>query len=120
MLLFLIDENLPRAVGEVFTGLGFRAECVGDNPSLRQKSDEVIFEYAVERKAVIVTRDVGFANPFRFPLNTSAGLIVLRFPNEISMNALCAELRRLIEGFGSEDFNDLIVVEPGSVRKRKL
>lgn len=117
---FLIDENLPASLGEVFTALGGGVECVYDNPALRGKPDEAIFEYAVTKEVIPVTRDLGFANPIRFPLSKLRGLVLIRFPNEISTSALFKEIARLAQGLPLADFHNLIVIEPGSIRKRKL
>lgn len=73
-MLFLIDENLPRTLGDVFQEKGFKVEIVQDNPELRGEPDEVIFDYAARRQAIIVTRDLGvyksqpifFESYFRF------------------------------------------------------
>lgn len=120
MINFLIDENLPRQVGEIFRGRGFAVEQVSENFELRQKSDEVIFDYAVKKQSIIVTRDLNFANPVRFSLNKVPGMVIIRFPNEVSISKLSHEVNRLISDLGENDFLNLIVLEPGSVRKRKL
>lgn len=44
---FLIDENLPPSIGEVFAQKGYEVETVVDNPALRGEPDEVIFDYAI-------------------------------------------------------------------------
>ena len=120
MINFLIDENLPRQVGEVFRERGFLVEQVSSNPDLRRKSDEVIFDYAAKKQAIIVTRDLNFANPLRFALDKLPGMIVIRFPSEISISTLSEEVKKLISDLEENDFFNLIILEPGSVRKRKL
>ena len=62
-MLFLIDENLPVSIGKIFRKRGFQIDSVKALSELHGQSDEVIFKYAVEKKAIIVTRDLGFANP---------------------------------------------------------
>lgn len=116
----LIDENLPCSIGDIFRERGFRVICVNEQQTLRGKSDEVIFNYAAETQAVIVTRDLRFANPTRFPLHKLPGIVVLRFPNEVSIAALCSEVRRLVAELREEDFFQIVVIEPGSVRMRPL
>lgn len=74
-----------------------------DLKEFRGRPDEDIFAYAVEREAVVVTRDVRFANPLRFPLGKITGIIVLRFPNDVSIAALCGEMKRLIADLKEED-----------------
>jgi predicted nuclease of predicted toxin-antitoxin system len=120
MTLFLIDENLPAGVGTVFETLGFKAESVLDHPVLRGKPDGAVFQYAVTKRAVLVTRDLGFAKPGRFTLHELAGLIIIRFPNEISISVLITELRRLLQDVRLTEVSYLLVVEPGSVRRRSL
>ena len=119
-MLFLIDENLPRSIGSIFADLGFRVEYVKRLKQLRGQPDEVIFEYAISHEAVIVTRDLNFANPLRFELPELAGMVVLRFPNEISIAGISQEVKRLAAAFKYEDWRNLIILEPGSARLRKL
>ena len=119
-MLFLVDENLPSSICRIFEDLGHQAEYVGDIKRLRQQPDEAIFDYAVKHKAIIVTRDLGFGNPLRFPLGKITGLVIIRFPNEISISKIGEELNRLLKDFQLKDFRNLILVEPGSLRKRAL
>lgn len=117
---FLIDENLPVSMGDIFIEQGFEAEAVADLPALRGKSDEVIFDYAAKNNAIIVSQDLDFTNPLCFDLRRVRGLILLRFPNEISMAKMRSEVARLIESLREQDFYKLIIIEPGSLRTREL
>ncbi|KKT74394.1 MAG: hypothetical protein UW71_C0025G0002 [Parcubacteria group bacterium GW2011_GWB1_44_7] len=120
-MLFLVDENTTSSIRTVFEENGFEAECVKDIKELRGQPDEVIFNYAVAKQAVIVTKDLGFANPLRFDLTKLFGLVILRFPNEISLETLRKAVKESIEGMRGEDFRKkIITVEPGSVRSRQL
>ncbi len=117
---FLIDENLPASVGSVFEDLGFEAQHVRNLKELRGRPDEVIFEYAVSQKSIIVTRDLNFANPIRFELHKLSGIIVLRFPNEISIQSMTEEIKRLIAMFKKADWHHIIILQPGSARLRRI
>ena len=117
---FLIDENLPRSIGVVFTQLGFVAEHVRDTKQLHGQPDEVIFEYATENKLVIVTRDLNFANPIRFNLSKLPGIVLLRFPNDISIERMCTEVLALGHSLKEKDWNNIVILEPGSLRIRKI
>lgn len=120
-LFFLVDANASTRVVSTFEDLGFGAEYVNDIPKLLNQPDELIFDYAVKKRAIIVTRDKGFANPLRFDLSELSGLILIRFPNEIKIITLCEEIYRLLKNFKEKDFyQNLIVVEPGQVRKVSL
>lgn len=52
-MLFLIDENTTSSIRIVFEESGFEAECVKDIKELHGQSDEVVFDYAVDKQAVI-------------------------------------------------------------------
>lgn len=119
-MFFLIDENLPTSLAEIFMNRGYSVECVRNQKQLQGQPDEVVFNYAVEKDGIIVTRDLGFTNPLRFELSKLKGIIILRFPNDISIKILKIEVARLIEEFKDKDFQQLVVVEPGSVRIRKI
>lgn len=119
-MLFLIDENLPISFTEIFQDRGYSAESVRKLKQLQGQPDEVVFDYAVKNEAVIVTKDLGFGNPFRFELPKLKGLIILRFPNDLSIRMLKSEVKRLTEDLTDNDFQQLIIIEPGSIRSREL
>lgn len=87
---------------------------------LRGHPDQSIFDYAEANDLVLLTGDVGLGNVHRFPLRTHPGIVVVRFPNEISnevineavLGALTATSAQEIEGH-------VLIVEPGRVRLRR-
>ncbi len=83
MPVLLVDEDLPRSTTSLLKKLNIESVDVRDC-GLRGKSDEEIFKYAVEHKAVILTADRGFGNVHRFSLGSHSGIIILRISNEIS------------------------------------
>ena len=117
---FLVDENLPSSVGTIFTERGWHAECVSGLVALRGQSDEAVFEYAVKNRMVIVTRDLRFTDPTQFALHEIPGIMIVRFPNDVSIDTLCIEAKRLIHNLYEDDFRQIVVIEPGSVRIRSL
>ena len=117
---FLIDENLPLSLEAVFLKQGHSMAHVRNINELRGQPDEVIFEYAAKRKLIIVTRDLNFANPMRFELSKLVGMAVLRFPNDISIERLNQETGRLISEINDEQWHSIVLIEPGSIRLRKL
>ncbi len=116
---FLIDEDVSRAVGNVFAARG-SVEFVAGHSKLHGRPDEVLFDYARERHAVMVTADVGIADPLRFPLHELAGIVLLRFSSSLHDHVVAHEVERLIVGLGEKDFGNLLVVEPGLIRIRPL
>ncbi len=117
---FLIDENLPLSLGSIFKQNRHEAEFVKNTKELRGKPDEVIFEYAATNGLMIVTRDLNIANPIRFKLEKVIGIVVLRFPNDVSIERIIQEIGNVMSQLTEEQWRQLVVIEPGSVRLRKL
>jgi predicted nuclease of predicted toxin-antitoxin system len=57
---FLIDQQLPATLADWFDQKGHPAEHVRD-VGLREASDQLIWRYAAEHEAIIVTKDEDFA-----------------------------------------------------------
>jgi len=58
---FVVDAQLPPALARMLAGLGHTAEHIADI-GLRDADDSPIWEYAMEKEAVIVTKDEDFAH----------------------------------------------------------
>ena len=115
----VIDEDLPRSFGTVIKSLGFEVFDVRDI-GLRGKSDEDIFNFAGENKAVLFSADLGFSNVLSFPLGSHNGIVVLRFPNEMSTDTTNETSKKLLSKFSKEDFNgNLIIISPRGIRIRR-
>jgi len=115
----LIDENLPVSMGACFVNRGWEIVHAAET-ELRSQPDEVLFDYAARHQALVTTRDVRFASLIRFPLDQLAGIVVVRFPQTVSIQNLVRECTRLLADLQEDDFRNLIVVEPGGVRMRPL
>lgn len=59
-MIFVIDQQLPATLAQWFEQRGFEAVHVRDL-GLRDAPDPVIWRYAVEHQAVVVTKDEDFA-----------------------------------------------------------
>ena len=57
---FLVDEDLPRSLAQALTRAGHPSRHVYD-VGLSAHPDNEIFEYAVSKRLVIITRDVGYS-----------------------------------------------------------
>jgi len=119
-MLFLVDENLPIFIATSLAANGHQIQHVIKVNELRGKPDEAIFDYARQNRAIIITRDIRFANPTRFPLHHLKGMVLIRFPNDISMKTLINQFEKMTKGFQDNDYENLLVIEPGGIRKRKL
>jgi predicted nuclease of predicted toxin-antitoxin system len=87
---------------------------------LRGSPDDAIFEYARAKGLVILTQDLEFGNLLRFPLDTHHGILVARFPNEVSSETLNGAIATALRDMSPEEIKSrLVIVEPGRVRLRK-
>jgi len=115
---FLLDANLPRAAALAVRDAGHEAESIRDTP-LRSASDERVFAHAVATSAVLVTRDLDFANLRRFPAAGTAGIVVLRLPEQQTAADVAETLARLLaSGLLRHLHGRLAIVEPDRVRFR--
>ncbi len=119
MALFLIDEDIHRSVVKVLEKLGHHVKDARDE-GLRGRSDDEIFRFAQIHKAVILTADLDFSDTIRFPLGSHHGIVILRFPNELSTTRINTELTKIFKDFSDQDFKgNLIIVSPGKIRIRR-
>ena len=98
----------------------FEVEDVRD-VGLRGRSDEEIAAYAEAKGLAIITADLGFGNVLRFPGAIRHGIVVARFPNEISTTTLSEAILAAVRGTGPEEITGhVLVVEPGTIRLRRV
>ncbi|OGK51586.1 hypothetical protein A2966_02945 [Candidatus Roizmanbacteria bacterium RIFCSPLOWO2_01_FULL_41_22] len=115
----LIDEDLHRSLGSVLSSLGFIVLDIRDE-ALRGSSDERVYEYAQKQKAVLFSADLGFSNILQFPLGAHYGIVVLRFPNEMSTKTINNLVKKLLEKLHTEDYQgNCIILSPGRIRIRR-
>lgn len=114
------DEDIPRAFAETFQEIGFEVIDIRDE-GLRGASDDAVFDFAVKQGAILVTGDLGIANPFRFDLRRLAGIIVNRLSQTLSLAERRRELKRLLTSIDANLFLDHItILEAGKIRRRPI
>ena len=119
MTRFLIDEDLPPSLGARLRQEGRETTHINDL-GLRGSSDAAVFKLAQEREAVLVSRDLGFANALQYPPGSHHGIVVVRFPSEIRTQTLVAEIIACLTAIHNNEFpGALIVLEPGRIRIRR-
>jgi predicted nuclease of predicted toxin-antitoxin system len=84
-LRFLIDAQLPPALARWLTDAGHQAQHVED-VGLREAEDSPIWHFAVENRAVLLTKDEDFAERAR-QIRTAPVIVWLRIGN-VSNRAL--------------------------------
>lgn len=92
---FLIDANLPRSIIPMLVRLGQSAEHVND-VGLEGAPDEQIAARARETLAVIVTRDLDFADVRTYPPADYQGIVVLRLPDDANAMSIVQIFERFI------------------------
>ena len=115
----VIDEDLPRSLGNVLTALGFSVFDIRDF-GLRGSDDREVFAFSQKQKAVLFSGDLGFSNTLAFPLGKHCGICILRFPNEVSTRTIEEEVRKLLAKFSANDYHgNLVILSPGKLRIRR-
>lgn len=120
MLKFLIDEDMPRSTAKAIRDKGYEAIDVRDC-GLRGSSDDEIFRFAQEGKAIILTGDFGFGNVLKYPVGSYQGVVIVHFPNEISVLELNHQIIKAFNNLSEKDFaKNLIIIEPHKIRIRRV
>lgn len=115
----VIDEDLPRSFAHVLSNLGFTAFDIRDY-GLRGKPDISIFQFAQQKKAILFSADLGFANILHFKPGTHSGICILRFPNTMPMATTHVLITALLKKLIPEDYKgNLIIVSPKKIRIRR-
>lgn len=110
---------MHRSVEEPLRRLGHRVLDIRDH-DLRGASDQEVFAFAQQQQAALLTGDLDFANLLAFPLGTHHGIIVVRFPNELSTKRINEEILQGLASVEDKEIKgNLIIVEPGRVRIRR-
>ncbi len=114
----LIDEDLHKSFQFVLESVGFEAWDARDI-GLRGKPDTQIFTFAQKHRAVLFSADLGFANILDFPLQKHYGIVILRFPNEMSTNQINKIVLSSLEKIDTKVYKgNLIIISPRGVRIR--
>jgi predicted nuclease of predicted toxin-antitoxin system len=88
---------------------GFAAEDVRD-VGLKGKHDDRVFDYAVSHRHVLLSADLNFGNLRRFPLGTHAGILVARFPNEVSTRLLNDAIVRALQDLSEDELSGNLII----------
>lgn len=114
---FFLDANLPVSLKEIFAKVGLVQHARDVN--LSDASDDEIFEFAVKKKAILVTRDLEFGNPYLYPKNSHCGLIILRVPFHFTATQINRILKDFLASTETRHLrNAVTIVEPGKIRIR--
>lgn len=116
---FLIDEDLPRSTARVLNQNGVAAADVRDI-GLRGAEDKRILSYAAEHRLIVVSADLGMGDR-RNLRGLQLGVVLVRLPNETSIEETVAILVRALTGLSDMDLiGKLVVIDRNKIRIRHL
>ncbi len=112
---FKLDENLDSRLVPLLAEAGHDAETVLSE-RLAGSRDQVIDQVCVAEGRTLITLDMDFANPFRFPPGPTEGIIVMRPPRPV-VSVIRATLLSVIALLKSNPLRgSLWIVEPDRIR----
>ena len=112
---FKLDENFDRRLASLFEADGHDVDTVAAE-GLSGAADEAVFAACRVAGRVLVTLDLDFANPFRFPPADTEGVIVVRPPRPV-LSAIRATLAGILPLIKSQPVKgQLWIAEPGRIR----
>jgi predicted nuclease of predicted toxin-antitoxin system len=118
MARFLIDEDLPKAVAQALSAAGHDARGVRDG-GLQGSPDAEIHAFATGNGLVLVTADLGLADPFRYP--PEHGTVLVRLPNSTPASEIGRRVATALAVVDGDEFaSAIVVVEPNRVRVRRI
>lgn len=113
---FKLDENLDHRLARVFTAHGHDVETVSGE-GLSGRPDQEIFQVALSEHRTLVTLDLDFASPLRFPTSGTNGVVVIRV-HRPTLFAVKQVLRESMPRFSEPALmNKLWNIEPGRIRE---
>lgn len=72
-----LDENLGHRWSDILAGSGHDVDTVYEE-RLSGMDDSTVLDAAIAAGRALITLDLDFANPFRFPPGPTSGIAVLR------------------------------------------
>ena len=110
-----LDENIDLRLTALLKEAGHDAITVQEQ-GLRGIADRELYELCKAESCILVTLDLGFSNLLHFPPDGTAGLVVLRGPNQL-FTTMRVLIETLIDALIKESpLNKLWIVEPGRLR----
>lgn len=114
---FKLDENLPREVAQLLADASHDAATVYEQ-NLSGATDNRLAAVCQNEQRILVTLDVDFADPQRYPPDQFAGLIVLRFSRQDKPRVL-QTMQRILPLFKRESLKGRFwIVDESRVRIR--
>jgi predicted nuclease of predicted toxin-antitoxin system len=112
---FKLDKNLDVQLAVPLGEGGHDAETVLSE-GYSGRGDEAIYEACLQERRTLITLDLDFANPVRFPPSPTEGIVVVRPPRPV-LAQIRATLTAALPYLKSRSLKGrLWIVEPGRIR----
>ncbi len=112
---FKLDENFDARLALLFAEAEHEVDTVLDE-NLSGSSDETIYHVCRNTGRVLVTLDLDFSNPLRFPADQTHGIIVVRPPRPV-LQLVRSTLETALRALKSKPIKGkLWIVELGRIR----
>jgi predicted nuclease of predicted toxin-antitoxin system len=112
-----LDENLGRSCAALLAASGHDISTVPEQ-GMSSWPDEQVLGACLREGRTLVTLDLDFSNPLRFPPEDTPGIVVLRLPSPVMLGQLKAALASLDAALATRSVaGKLWIVQPGAVRE---
>ncbi len=110
-----LDENFDLRLVPLLRSEGFDVDTVRDE-GLSGSADETVYRVCRDSQRVLVSLDLDFSNPLRYPPEPTEGIIILRVPRPL-LSLIRTTLLEAVPALKSGPLKGALwIVEPGRIR----
>jgi len=113
---FIVDENVSFSVVKKLRALGYVVSAIAEKYA--STKDQKIYEMGVKEKAILITRDYHFTNPFRYPPEKTEGIVYMRHGNLKSKDEVDIVIRFLKTCDFVKIKGSLVILDKKSIKIR--
>ncbi|NUQ40788.1 MAG: DUF5615 family PIN-like protein [Calditrichaceae bacterium] len=113
---FKLDENFGSRTQKFFIHAGHDVETVREE-GLSGIADKKLYRFCIKEQRCLVTLDLDFSDTLRFPPEKTAGIVVIRVPQNPSIKLLERMVSQFLENLKNMPVEkQLWIMEVGRIR----